>query len=262
MKDLSLFASEAFPLRCSALALLVKCPWRAVQMFLDMANDTSGIAADTGSAVHKAIAHWHTNERGYKGAIKAMTDSLREYPLADLHDAELHFRLYAEDPRNQEAEIVAVEKKVTFKIPSADLTQKEIYIVGTLDQIRRENGRLVLWDVKTGAKEGFTMIHEHSIQLAAYCIGATEVLGESVHPGGLIRTRGYRKRGVSSVSPDGVFWSVPWNLSDASILLEPVQEVVSRIRKGVLTLGPGDHCTYCPALGIDNCLPLLKRFCA
>jgi len=250
MKDVREFGTEKYPLRASALGLLIRCPWRAVLLFLEEAGDSGGKAADTGSAVHKAVAAWHATG-DVAESIKRMGAHIQEYPLADLADAELHFRPYTRDPRNRPETVEATEKKVSMTLSPAesDTTRAPIVIHGTLDQIR--NGRV--WDVKTGKPEGWVMLHEHAHQLAAYALAGNYA------PGGIIRTQGYRKRGgdAPEACPDGVFWEVPYNRRGCEVLLESVRSIVAHIRAGDVWLGPGAHCTYCPAGGLENCVPKL-----
>jgi hypothetical protein len=232
-------------------------------LHLSALNNTGGKAADTGSAVHRAVEAWHRNGQNYEGALDVMAASKGDYPLADLNDARLHFRPYTEDPRNINAEIVAIEQKVQFTItPSVDdPTQAPIVIQGTLDQIRRVGGALSLYDVKTGERiDGWTMMHAYALQIAGYCIGATGLFGEPVHPGAIIRTRGYRVRGVKAhTEPAGVFFEYAWGLPQCELLMDAVRNVVSAVRSGRVWPGPGDHCSYCPAKGLDNCLPRLHE---
>jgi RecB family exonuclease len=261
MTDLSLFGTAEHPLRCSALPSLVRCPWRAAMLFTGMIQDSSGKAADTGSAVHAAVDSWHGNGQDFAAALRAMRERIEEYPLADFGEAELHFRPYCKDPRNARAEIVQREKKVAFSInPAEGDPHGPIYLRGRLDQIRRgPDGRLYVWDLKTGNPEGWVMVHEHASQLAAYAVGATLTLGEEVHPGGVIRTRGWRKRGVDPASePDGVFWHAPFDFEGALLILDTVRETVKLLRQGNVTLGPGEHCRFCPAMGLDTCVPKLR----
>src|SRR5262245_44304272 len=111
---LELFASERHPLRASSIPLLIKCPWRAVLLYLKEFEDTSSAAADTGSAVHAAIEAWHGNGQDVEAAIAAMREKEGNYPLADFGDAELHFRPYTRDPRNINADLVLQETPVRF----------------------------------------------------------------------------------------------------------------------------------------------------
>src|SRR4051812_23628872 len=56
------FGSAARPLRPSQLGHLVLCHWRGLARELDMLDNDSGKAADTGSAVHFAVAAYHRKE--------------------------------------------------------------------------------------------------------------------------------------------------------------------------------------------------------
>ncbi len=257
MTDLTLFGTAEYPLRCSALPMLVRCPWRAAMLALSMIDDPSGKAADTGSAAHKAVKLWHDNGQDYSAALKGMGEAIAEYPLADLHEAELHFRPYTKDPRNVKADIVSTETKVKFQISPAwnDPTGEPIWVKGTLDQIRRENGRKYVWDLKTGNPEGWDMLNDHALQLAGYTLAA----GLDVHPGGIIRSRGWRKRGVKAEdAPDGVFWPALFTRADCDRMLDAVRFVVAAIRAGKPYANPGDHCGYCRAMSTETCLPRLR----
>lgn len=262
MFDPAELASEKQPLRCSSLPLLVRCNWRAVMLQVGLLTDDSGQAADTGSAVHRGVEVWHRTGE-VEQAFVAMRDSLKDFPLADLDEARLHFEPYVEDPRNQ-VTLVANELPVTFALAphASDLTGQPIYVKGTLDQLRRgPDGRVYLWDLKTGRKEGWDMIHEYALQLAAYCVGAAEVLGEVVHPGGVIRSRGWRKRGVVPAdAPAGVFFHCPFGVDDLQLLLDDVRLTIAQVRGGEVQPRSGDWCSYCPAGGLSGCLAILKRY--
>jgi hypothetical protein len=223
-------------------------------IYLQTLDDSaSSKSADTGSAVHKAVSTWH-DTLSVTASLAAMKGGVSEYMQADLHDAELSFRPYAADPRN--AIKCETEKKVTLTLPAWPGDDcGPIYVRGTLDQIR--DGRV--WDVKTGkALTGWDMVHEHAMQLSAYTLAA------GLEPGGFIRTYGYRVRGAGRPEdkPDGVFWESPWTQADCVSLLDAVRIAVAHIRAGDISLGPGSHCGYCPARGLDNCLPLLREVCA
>lgn len=259
-RGLSDFGSAAHPLRCSALPLLTRCNWRAVMLYLDLLEDRSGAAADTGSATHAAVEHWHQH-----GDTQAALDSVRaglaKFPLAELDEVRLHFTPYTLDPRNR-VRLVVNEMPVEFTLDPADRdpTGLPIHVRGTLDQIRRgPDGRLYLWDLKTSKKDGYTLLHEHALQLAAYCVGAASKLNETVYPGGIIRSRGWRTRGCDpTTAPAGVFFHAEITPDVIPLLLDTVRESVASIRAGEITVGPGDQCSYCPAGGLASCLSRLQ----
>ncbi len=261
MRDLRDFAGPESPLRASRLVYLVRCAGRELMTYLLDPTEGSGPAADTGSAVHKAVAAWHRNGHRDSDALGAMRSAIVEYPLADLHDAELSFLPYARDKRNREEEVVLVEARVDFTLPPwpSDPTQAPIHIQGTLDQVRRRGGILVCMDLKTGKPEGYDMMLDHEAQLAAYAHGATRMLGEFVGMGAIVRTRGYRTRAnMSVVSPPGVFWwyTIPDN---GASILDTVRYRVAEVRSGARWLSPGAWCQFCPHGGREKCIPKMKE---
>lgn len=229
-------------------------------LHLGLISDDSGKAADTGSAVHRAIEVWH-KEKDVAGALAAVRAHLSDFPLADLDEVRLHFTPYTQDPRNINCDLVHNELPVRFQLPphDSDPTGSPIFVHGTLDQIRRERGQLFLWDVKTSLKDGWVLAHEFSLQLAAYCLGAAKTINQTVYPGGIIRTRGYRTRTAppAAQQPHGVFFGAPFSLHQIDALLESVRLAVAQIRSGSVQLGPGEWCQYCPAMGMDSCLSML-----
>jgi hypothetical protein len=259
MKELPLFGSAEAPLRCSSLDALNRCAMQKVLLYLGEAEDVSRQAAETGSVVHAGVAAYHRDgghEEGVEAGYAAMRDCLDRFPLADVAEAGRHFEAYVLDPRNQTAEVTAVEQPVSLVLPAApgDPTGENIHIRGTLDQVRRHEGQLLVFDLKTGAVSGWQMVHDHLFQVAAYALGATELLGEPVLPGYIVRTRAYLQEGVNPGScPEGVFWGVGLSLEQCNLYLRQVRELVARVRRGDVPFGPGSHCSYCPLGGIWNC---------
>ncbi len=222
-------------------------------------QDSGGKAADTGSAVHMAASIFHgQGAKDVSVSVAVMRGAIDRYPFADLDAAEVQFRHYAKDERNRDAEVVLNEAKVCVKIPPAedDPTQKEIVINGTLDQVRRENMTLVVYDIKTGSMhEGLDMLHEHLFQLVVYQLGACAKLGLQVSGAGLIRTKDYLKK-----TPGPVFWRAPWRLSQCAILVKQIAARVACIRRGDVSISPsGSHCRWCPLGSVSNCVPKLEE---
>jgi PD-(D/E)XK nuclease superfamily len=262
MKD---FATEEKPLRASQLHKLVGCPLSAVLQLIDD-DDSSGPAADTGSAMHRAADAWHTRARGdTRAAVEIMRAGLSEYPQADLDRAAEMFLNYASDPRNINADIIQSEAKVRFTLPPCETgqTQEAIWVKGTLDQVRRHEGVLTLCDIKTGGfHSGIDMLAVHAMQLAAYQLGASELLGEPVRQAKIIRVQDYDalKSGPRKGQQRGpVFWTAPWRFDQCLMILDGVRRMVAMIRAGRVWANPGDACKFCPQMGIANCLPRLKE---
>lgn len=249
------FASEQHPLHCSQLSKVLGCPLSQVLAMMSN-DDESGPAADTGSAVHLAAHTWHAQAaQDLRVAIGVMRAQQALYPLADLDKAEEFFRHYANDRRNVEAKVIQSETQVSFTISpcKTDPTQTPIYIVGTLDQVREINGQLALLDIKTGRMyEGADMLSHHAMQLAAYQIGATKLLGRPVRRAFILRVQDYVKK-----VPGPVLWEAPWNLSDCESILDGLRHVVASIRSGRIYAAPGGECRWCPQMSVANCLPRL-----
>jgi hypothetical protein len=265
MQPLPEFGTAQYPLRASSLPMLLKCPLRQALLHLGDINDSSGPAADTGNLAHTAIERWHKNGKDAVAALEHMRSNAARFPLGDPEEAERYFTPYANDPKNQEAEVVYAEVPVAFTIQEAvDDPYGPIYVRGTLDQIRRDkaDGRLYLWDVKTGSKySGWDLLHVYAAQQAAYVLAASETFNTPVYPGGIIRPYGYRVRGVVLPSPDGVFWHHSWDIVDCHTILADVRNRVRDIRRGTVNPVPGEQCNYCPAGGLQGCLPLLRNRC-
>jgi hypothetical protein len=259
-RNLADFGSAKHPLRCSALQTLATCPWRVVLefMFADM-RDESGPAADTGSAMHAAAAAWHLNEHNVAQAVEAMILRAGEFPLADLDEAASLFLQYSSDPRNVAADVVAIERNVDFVLPAshADPTGAPIVVRGTVDQVRREGGRLLVYDIKTSKRPGRELLDAHTYQIAAYCVGASVYFGQPVHPGSLICPRHYG-RADPKTSPGGVFFPFAWGFDDARFILWGIRRIVAAVRSGEVWHLGGAHCRWCPAVTPDVCVPRLR----
>lgn len=229
-------------------------------MILSLIDNGSSQAADTGSAVHLAARAFHTTAKGdVATAIKAMEDNLPEYPLADLGTAEGWFRLYAGDLRNKNAKIVLCEEKIEVRLDAPEGHSETVVIQGTLDQVREENGRLVVCDIKTGASagEGDDMLNYYAAQLAAYQVGAAQLLKQHVSGACIIRTRDYLKtdRRKKNPKPGPVFWYASWTYRDAMSLLDEVRRIVGDVRSGQIAFAPSaENCKWCPGGGVGNCL--------
>ena len=265
MKSIHQFASEKEPLHCSMLDSLNRCPMKHVLMYIEEYEDLAGEAAATGSAAHAGIAAYHrslTHEEGLEAGLAAVRASLESFPRADLNNAAQHFTQYVADPRHQTAKIIAVERPVRLVLPPADddPTGLNIVIEGTIDQIRREDGRLIVVDVKTGGTPGWQMLHDYLFQIAGYAAAATAELGETVEPGYLIRTQGYRRKGVNPAeAPEGIIWPLRLSLTQCQIYLDQVRGLVAQVRAGSVRFGPGMHCSYCPMQGIWTCTARAER---
>jgi hypothetical protein len=218
------------------------CAWKTVMQFLDIYSRDGGSAAQTGSAAHKAVHAFHIRKE-VDAAISAMKKCRAEFPLADFAEAERLFRLYAEDSRNATAKVVHAEFLLHGEIAPG------ITLEGTCDQIR-QGEREEVWDVKTSRFAGSVIRDQHTYQVCAYAVLASQRLKRPIHPGGIIMVRGYEK------GQDKVFYPYDLTLDDAKLLMRAVADRVRDVRAaGRIHATPGEHCGYC--IGTHACLAKL-----
>jgi hypothetical protein len=225
----------------SGLGVLMTCPLRMAITI----NSTSSEAADTGSLVHAGVAAWHKSDQSSTRGLTALRKAVKEHPLGKIPDAVKHFQAYIQDPANQEAKIIAVEEAVELTLSGAT---GPIHLLGHLDQIRDVDGRWGVFDVKTGRLKGFEMMQVALYQIAGYSVAASEKYGREVHPGAIIRTRGYLEH-------TSVFFNYTLTLDHAKQLLSRVVHVVDAIREGGAWPVPGPYCYQCSAKAFDVCVP-------
>lgn len=263
-----MFADKQHPLRCSKLAAIPRCSIRVYMLeLLECDDGEGGVPAQTGSLAHAGVAAFHLAEGGLKVREQAAWDAIAKsrtlFPLADETEVRLFLTPYMNDMRNVLAkfakikDVPCIEYPVEFTLPPHpfDKSKQEIYVQGTLDQIRIENGIMLVDDYKTGRIAGWQMIHDYSVQIAAYTYGARQLGLKNAQPGRIIRAMGYRTRENKGASPDGVFWSMPFTWSAVETLLENVRLHVALVRNGDVQFNPGPHCSYCEFGGLVNCVP-------
>jgi hypothetical protein len=151
--------------------------------------------------------------------------------------------------------------KVTLPCAEDDPTGSPVELVGHLDQLRRgRDGVLRVWDLKSGKASGPEMVADYAWQISAYALASTATLGEPVLPGGIIRLRGYREAAkveahataaLAGTAP--VFFETPWSLAECQVLLDSALHEIAQLRKGLVALRPGAHCSWCPAKPFWSC---------
>lgn len=242
---LSDFASDKHPLHCSRIPEFMTCPWKTLMSFLQINTRDGGSAAQTGTALHKAVSEWH-NTKEVKEALQAMKALGDVLPLADFADAERLFQKYIADPRNQEAQVVHSEILLQGSI------DRGIVLEGTADQIREEEGTWKVIDLKTSRLAGAFVRNFHTYQLAAYAYLASKRFKRPVLPGSIIMVRAYEKQGQEAYFPYDL------TTEDVNALMEMVATRVRDVRVGDLVATPGDTCNYC--IGVTSCLSKLREF--
>lgn len=262
MKDPALIGTSEYPLRASQIQQAAKCSWRLMSTYLFAPEDRAGPAADTGSAAHAAIHHWHSDSHNVLASVEAMHAQYARYPLADLDEAVRMFVAYTKDPRNRDAVVIGSEQYVRVQIkPSPDdRTGQPIIINGRFDQVRERNGAYYLDDLKTSKRDGITLMGESLYQLCVYAVGASLLYNRPVHPGAIISLRKYLVGGVDpSAAPPGVFWNYTIRYENCDMILNGLRHIVAALRCGIAWANAGDYCTWCHYHGIDNCIPALVQ---
>lgn len=258
------FGSAKRPLRPSSLVRVGACPMSAV-LNDDMVNDDGNGAAQTGNLIHAAAAAFHraassmTATARTEEGLAALEAARLKFPDGSYPKAVETFRAYAADPENIEADCPWVEQPIELRIQAApnDPTGEPIVVIGTLDQVRRErNGRLRLWDIKTGSRlSGSESLTAYAVQQACYLLAARQVLADNVEPGGLIYTPGYEKKHGRR------FFRYTLTVEECMLLVSVVAYNVALIRSGIPIFRPGvDTCEYCRyskngGKGFSDCLP-------
>ena len=134
MPDLTLFASEKYPLRASRLYWFV-CQMRFALDHLGALDlDAGGVAAQTGSLTHAGIRAWHEHGRDLEEVLGALRAAAPAFPTAECSEAQRNVLICTNDLYNMLSRIVASEQPVTLRPPDPTGV---ILIRGTLDQGRR-----------------------------------------------------------------------------------------------------------------------------
>lgn len=245
------FGSARMPLRPSALGDLVKCP---MSVFLSYCpgDDLGNAAAQTGNLVHAAAAEYHRKAGDVGAGAEALEAAREKFPDGDPVRARRIYRSYVEDPENQGADVPWVEQAVRLVLPCE--IGEPIVIEGTLDQVRRKQGRLSVWDIKTGARmTGEETVEEHTFQQAAYTLAARECLDPEIVCGGIIYTAGYEKPLAKRHLP------LKLSIDQCTMLMLEVVAAVATVRRGQPAFRPSESaCKYCPVRPYTHCLSMFK----
>ncbi len=231
--NLETFGTEARFLRPSSLDKLLACP---MSVLLAEADDGSE-GAHVGTCVHKGVEAWHTTLSS-EAALGAMRAALKTFPdtsAAGVKKAEKWTAAYVADPKNNVMLTGRIEVPVTLRLAG------DVWIKGTLDQLRRgEDGRLTVWDLKTGvwlSAQEARLAYQY--QQAAYVLAARQTLNADVHPGGLIYANAY-----SDARPQP-FVSMQVSIDDCEAMMEEVRLTVLDLRRGRVRTTPGPACKWC-----------------
>lgn len=256
-----IFASAENPLRGSKVPQLLSCSLKLYLLDSGAMTDTSSEAAHTGSMIHRAIEVWHRNGFRSAEAWRNCLEGIHEYRYADVKKSQRVFEGYSEDPRNR-VETLLVEASIRVELPpwKTDKTRAPIVIEGHPDQVRREDGKLLVCDIKTGAKGGLAMMFGYTGQLVIYAMGCSKMLNEPVEPGYIMRVGSYAtKQNANNRTPDDVFIRYPFTLAETTELIDEIRREVARVRRGEIGPRPSEFCTYCPAGHVGNCCSMLRQ---
>ena len=259
--DLRDYATDARPIRASAVEKFLQCPMSTV---LTLCDDNEGNdAAQTGNLVHSGAHAFHTTKGALADRIAASQAALDEartkFPDGDAKKAHKILANYTADKENQDAEVPWSEETVTLRLPPdpTDPTQAPVVILGHLDQVRRDaKGTLRVHDIKTGYRLGATQtVLEYLVQQAVYTLAARATLDETIEPGSIIYTPGYEK------ARSKVHLPLPLTVEACKILVAPVPLFVSLIRQGKPVFRPSpENCQWCPHAPWPRCFQKFEGF--
>lgn len=269
----SRIGSVEYPLRISSLTALRACEHGAVlrwrqDLGIDVMDRTGSKAADTGTAVGRAVELWHRRrDRDLAGIMQQVEEEAAGVPPsrppfleADLEETARTLLRYTRDPRNVAADVPewSLEAEVRLTLPPhpLDPTGEAVHLVGHLDQIRIERGIAWVWDLKHSRHSGPALVSGYSWQQAIYALAAEATFRRTVGWGGIIRTTGYLVRGAGKSVGDGeynVMFPAGLQPEQLAVIADSVRFAVALARRGDAPLRPGDHCGWCPAGGVDSC---------
>lgn len=268
-------------LRVSMLPYLARCASMCV--LKSVSEEVSfGVSAHTGTAVGRIIELWHRGgedaEAFENARRRSCLEFLTEFPKADMNSAIQTAFFYAMDCRNQNQVVIdSLEREVTLHLEPdpSDPVQEVMEIPGHLDQIRRESdGALYIWDIKNGQPEGQELTLDYAWQLAGYALASTDLYGETVLPGGIIRTKGYvnnpadrcptcnyksRKKKDRAPHECDIFFETPWSLEACKNMMRQAARIIARLRRGEYDQTPGGYCNWCPGGGPHRCGVEMER---
>ena len=237
------------PKRISALNNM-SCPSLAALRTLDTER-THSMKANSGSAVGRVIQLWIEGSFVEEALLTAKREG-EAYPKADWDLVAKWARAYVADARNHpggrhgETDPAKCEAEVKLNIGCHPF-------VGHIDQVRRLDGRLWVWDLKSGAGQGVDMVSDYAWQQAAYAVACTETWGEEVGFGGIIRLRGYFPRAKVEPSEASVFFEAYWDTAKCRQVLSDPQFLLDMLGRGEYLQLPGRHCRWCPAPSYPHC---------
>lgn len=239
LKDL---ASKESPMRISSIPTFMQCPGFMVCREAEIAEDRQ--AATNGTTVGRAVELWH------KGAEEqaALQQAGDENPTADLAKVKIWYDGYRMDPRNCGLDPAYGEVLPDLQEMTVAVQVEDCYFVGHVDQIRRRDGKLYLWDLKASSFGGNVLLGNYALQLCFYCVASSYTLCEDVHPGGIVRMTSYSPR-----STVDVFYPAAWTLADSKQFVDETVQAIRDVRRGKMIRRPGSQCSYCPGGGPGSC---------
>lgn len=248
-RPVSEFASASCPLRISQIPKFMRC---SMSLLFDVDESERGVASQTGTALHALVEQYHRSNDLTK-VLGLINDYKSKFPSANLDECERMLTAYANDRRNNEGNVITIEEEIGIEIETPK--GPNIVLTGHIDQIRRIDGRLCVWDIKTSKLSGSQILFDYAYQLALYAFAATHFYGEPVGVGGVILPRKYlEKKNQGLESPDEVFFHSTLSNSDIETMVYLVFEKIQRFRELSFDLMPSVFCDWCGAKTPVVCL--------
>lgn len=260
-----------YTIRISSLNTWNRCEAQAMaDLDASLLQDEAGPAADTGTALSFAIEQFHKLRLAgrpidFDTLMNLTKDESerkdRPFEKARWRDVENIFDGYINDKRNLETIVLPeVPLKTTFYVEGDEIT-----LIGTVDQIRVVDGKLEIWDLKSGQKDGQEMLYDYWPQLFGYTLAAREggipynltfpreCYTMDIRLGGVMRLKEY----IEPLPRAGKKVFYPMNNS-YRVIEANVRRIANRIvelrkEKSQPTVRPGINCSWCKLGSFEGC---------
>lgn len=245
--------AEDTPIRASLLPDLFKCSKMFYEKTTQDGELGSSEAADTGNLAHVGIQAYHTLGGKLPTVLAAIKSAkAADYKEGDADRALAFVEKYIERCKQEKrGKVIRTEWKVKISIPChpLDPTGKDIWITGTVDQVRDLGDTYYVVDHKTGYTPGASMLQIYAPQQAVYMLGTAQAYPDKKVLSYITRLQDLARKDLP------FWWRMPFTVAQCLTVLQPVQEKIAMLRASRLqSATPGKHCEWCPKQVFPGCV--------